>query len=60
MESILKITKPIYQIESISGKIIAEFTSINAALKQLNIKGISNALKGRAKTAGGFKWDYKQ
>jgi hypothetical protein len=59
-ESIIKISKPIYQIEPISETIIAEFTSVDTALKQLNIKGISNVLKGRAKTAGGYKWKYKQ
>ena len=59
-ESIIKICKPIYQIESTTGVIIAEFTSVDTALRQLNIKGISNVLKGRAKTAGGFKWNYKQ
>ena len=60
IESILKISKPVYQIHPISGMIINEFTSIEIALKQLNIKGISNVLKGRAKTAGGFKWEYKK
>ena len=59
-ESIMKISKPIYQIEPTSEIIIAEFTSVDTALKQLNIKGISNVLKGRAKTAGGYKWKYKQ
>ena len=58
-ESLLKICKPIYQIDPISGIIISEFTSVDNALRQLNIKGISNVLKGRAKTAGGFKWKYK-
>ena len=59
IESILKICKPIYQIHPISGIIINEFISVDIALKQLNIKGISNVLRGRAKTAGGFKWKYK-
>jgi len=59
IESILKICKPIYQLDSISERIINEFTSVDEALRQLNIKGISNVLKGRAKTAGGFKWKYK-
>jgi hypothetical protein len=58
-ESLLKIYKPIYQIDPISEIIINEFTSVDNALRQLNIKGISNVLKGRAKTAGGFKWKYK-
>jgi hypothetical protein len=58
-ESLLKICKPIYQIDPISGITISEFTSVDDALRQLNIKGISNVLKGRAKTAGGFKWKYK-
>jgi hypothetical protein len=59
IESILKICKPIYQVDPALGIIINEFTSVNDALKQLNIKGISNVLKDRAKTAGGFKWKYK-
>jgi hypothetical protein len=59
-ESIMKMNKHICQIEPTTGVIIAEFTSVDMALRQLNIKGISNVLSGRAKTSGGFKWNYKQ
>jgi excinuclease UvrABC nuclease subunit len=35
---------------------ITQFTSITEAKKMTGIKGISNALTGRAKTAGGYIW----
>ena len=49
---------PIYQLD-LENNIIKEFESITHAQKILNIKGIGNVLTNRAKTCGGFKWEYK-
>lgn len=35
---------------------VKEFSSITEAKEETEIKGINNALTGRAKTAGGFIW----
>lgn len=53
-------SKPIIQY-TLSGEKLAEFESGCDAARQLGINqgNINNALKGRIKTAGGFKWVYK-
>lgn len=52
--------KPIYQL-NLDGEIINEFNSAVDAANDLNINvgGIRHCLKGRNKTAGGYKWKYK-
>ena len=52
--------KAILQI-SIAGETINEYTSITKAAKEmgLQVSGICNCLSGRAHSAGGFKWVYK-
>lgn len=49
---------PIIQLNK-NGDIIQEYNSGSDAEKITNIKGIANALTGRAKTAGGYVWKYK-
>jgi hypothetical protein len=49
---------PIIQ-HDLQNNFIKEWSSVNDALKFLNIKGISNVLSNRSKSAGGFKWKYK-
>ena len=39
-----------------NNNLIKEFSSITEATIQTGIKGISNVLIGRAKTAGGYLW----
>lgn len=41
------------------GNIVKEWPSLTEAQNALNIKGIGNVLTGRAKTAGGYVWEYK-
>ena len=42
-----------------NNNIINEYDSYTSAKNQTNIKGINNVLTKRAKTAGGYKWNYK-
>lgn len=49
--------KPIIQY-SIEGKFIQIWDSITIASEELNISGISSALTGKYKQAGGFQWRY--
>lgn len=53
------LSKPIIQY-SLNGDKLAEFEGTHDAARQLGINpgNINNALKGRIKTAGGFKWKY--
>lgn len=53
------LSKPIIQY-SLNGDKLAEFEGTHDAARKLNINpgNINNALKGRIKTAGGFKWKY--
>ena len=34
------------------------YESINEAIKQIGIKGVSNACRGKKKTAGGYHWEF--
>lgn len=54
------LSKPIIQY-SLNGDKLAEFDSLSDASNQLNIKigNISSTLNGKRKTAGGFKWKFK-
>ena len=54
------LSKPIIQY-SLTGEKLAEFEGLHDAARKLNINlgNISSALNGRIKTAGGFKWKYK-
>lgn len=45
---------------SMDGEFIQEFESVSSAERSTNAKNISNACKGRQKTAGGYKWIYKE
>lgn len=53
-------SKPVIQY-SLSGKKLAEFDSLSDASRRLSINpgNIYNVLNGRQKTAGGFKWKFK-
>lgn len=53
-------SKTILQFD-LQGNLIAEYPSAREAYRTLGInnKNISSALNGRIKTAGGFKWKYK-
>ena len=50
---------PIIQLNK-NGDVIKEYDSYTFAEKYTNIKGIANVLTGRAKTAGGYVWKYKE
>jgi group I intron endonuclease len=43
-----------------NNNVIKEYQSITTAKNQTGIKGISNVLVNLSKTAGGYKWIYKQ
>lgn len=49
---------PIIQLD-LEGNYIKEWESTSKAHKELNLTSILNCLKGRTKTAGGYKWKYK-
>jgi len=53
--------KPILQYD-LNSNFITEFGSINEASRQLKIHndGISACLRGKQKTSGGYKWEYKK
>ena len=50
--------RPIRQLSK--GSVIAEFVSVREASRQtsISVNNLTNALKGRSKTAGGFEWEY--
>ena len=57
-----KTSKSVLQIGKDTNEIIAEYASMAEAGRQLNINqgNISNCCLHRCKTAGGFKWRYKE
>lgn len=52
------LSKPVVQINS-SDEVVAEFNSIQEAQRLLNISHIWDCVSGKRKTAGGYKWRYK-
>ena len=57
---ILKNKKSVQQID-LEGNVINEYSSIKEAANKCGLTGsnISNALRGKQKTAGGYVWKYK-
>lgn len=55
------LSKAVVQYD-LQGNFIAEYEGLNDAARKLTINqaNISSALKGRIKTAGGYKWKYKE
>lgn len=55
-----KLSKPVVQL-SITGELINEYPSYREAFRKTNIQGIDKvcAHKPRRKTAGGYRWMYK-
>jgi len=51
--------KAVYQL-TLNGTLLKTWESISAAEKELNIKNIHAVCKGKATTAGGYKWQYKE
>lgn len=51
--------KAIYQIDKDTDEIINEFSRISDAEKIFGNGGIGNCLRGKSKTAYGYKWKYK-
>ena len=49
---------PIIQLD-LNEDFIREWTSTSQAQKELNLTSILNCLKGKTRTAGGYKWKYK-
>jgi hypothetical protein len=56
---ILSKIKPIIQ-KDLKGNIIKTWVSITEAKNKTGIKGIPNVLTNKAKTAGGYKWEYQK
>jgi group I intron endonuclease len=50
---------PIHQYD-LKGNFIKEWIGLSKTIKETKIKGISECLHSRAKTAGGYIWKYKQ
>ena len=57
--AINNMSKSVVQIDA-SDKVIAEYNSIQEAQRILNISHIWDCLSGKRKTAGGYKWKYKE
>lgn len=57
-----KKSKPVLQIDKDTNEIIAEFPSIREVERQLGIRNqhISHCCKGKRKTCGEYKWQYKK
>lgn len=53
-----KLGKPILQYD-LKGNLIKEWPTAQEAKKELKIKGITECLRNRAKTSGGYIWKYK-
>ena len=51
--------KEVLQIDSITGEILNEFSSCTEVKKVLGIYNVDTVARGKAKTAGGFIWKYK-
>lgn len=56
----IKNSKKVVQL-SFNGDFINEFNSLSEASKitKIDSSGISSTLRGKSKTAGGFRWEYK-
>jgi hypothetical protein len=54
------VAKKIKQVDVATGEVVNEFDAVILAERETGIKNssISSALKGRYKTAGGYKWEY--
>tara|TARA_R110000868_G_C10653520_1_gene745186 strand:+ start:89 stop:766 length:678 start_codon:yes stop_codon:yes gene_type:complete len=58
LEQKYKLGRPILQFDK-DGNFIKEWPTTQEAKKELKIKGITECLKNRAKTSGGYVWKYK-
>lgn len=56
--SVQKTRKPVIQLD-LNNSIIAEFSSVFAAVKETGISGLRQVCLGKAASAGGFRWIYK-
>ena len=54
-----KCSKQVLQIDIKTNEIIKEFPSTREVQRQLGLSHISQCCKGKHKTCGGFKWQYK-
>ena len=52
--------RPVYQLDKDTNEIIKSFDSISQAIKETGITHISGVCLGNRRTAGGFKWKYKE
>ena len=55
----IKLSKPVLQIDKNTNEIVAEYPSLREVKRQLGLTHISECCKGKRKTCGGFKWQYK-
>ena len=53
-------SKAVIKIDVITGEILQSYSSIREAAKDVGInkRGISDVLRGKQKTSGGFFWQY--
>lgn len=56
-----KVSKSVLKMDCKSGKVIAEYKSLTEASIENNVvrTNLSKACKGKRKTVGGFRWEYK-
>jgi hypothetical protein len=57
-----KLGKPIYQIDTNTGEVIAEFESLSQAnrVTGIDFRAISHVINGKTKSAGGYTWKAKE
>jgi hypothetical protein len=55
-------TKSVIMLDKITGEILKEFKSVTEASLYINVSqpSLSDALIGKSKTSGGFKWKFKE
>ncbi|QCH27181.1 GIY-YIG nuclease family protein [Clostridium tyrobutyricum] len=55
-------SKPVLQLDILTGTVIAEFAGLREAERVTGVKHctISNVCRGKRKSAGGYRWKYKE
>ena len=56
------LSKPVLQLDKETGEVIAEFAGMTEAerITSINHRNISNVCRGKRKSAGGYRWKYKE
>lgn len=52
--------RPVLQLDKVTGKILREWECIQDVERELGVRHVSECCNGKRKTAGGFRWEFKQ